>query len=606
MPISRVVETDVLIVGSEGAGARAAIEVGRHGARALVVTKGRMGKCGATQTACAADMTVDGKSAKEIGLQGDERDSPEQFFQDIVTEGLFLNNQKSVEAYVEGSPIITKELLDWGMKVYAFEEAHSQVFMRGIDTSSKEILGALRRGFREASDAQVLEDAMVVDLLTHEGRVAGAVALDLRYGELILIRARAVVLATGGWQSAWLLNSATPDLTGDGAAMAYRAGADCIDMEMVQCMPMCLIWPPLYRGSYLTYVYLLSTNAGHLVNRTGERFMEFYDPRMLEHSTKEIISIATEKEVREGRGSPHGGVYFTLKGVTPEEFSAGAEAMKMWEQTSYQFAKIMPRLAREAFEGQDYEVGNLFHYMMGGVRTDEHTATTLPGLFAAGECAGGLWGANRVASALSEVVIQGRVAGGSAARFALANDTAAVDSEQVERIVARVEAPLTVHGRDEGLPPLELRRQVQAIAARDIGVIKEQSGLDRALSELMAVRDEAIPRVRVTGTRSRRCNAEWLEAVQLLNTVQCLEMSARSALLRTESRGAQYRADFENTDNNRWLHNIVSRKVDDQTATELVPVVVTTLPLPTGVMTYQESIGVATASLGRSDGGKDE
>jgi succinate dehydrogenase/fumarate reductase flavoprotein subunit len=598
MPISRTVDTDVLVVGSEGAGARAAIEIGRHGVRCLVVTKGRMGKCGATQTACAADMTVDGKSAKEIGLQGDDRDSPEQFFHDIVTEGLFLNNQKIAEAYVEGSPIITKELLDWGMKVYAFEEAHSQVFMRGIETSSKEILGALRRGFREVAGAQILEDTMVIDFLTQQGRIAGAVALDLRYGELILIKAKAIVLATGGWQSAWLLNSATPDLTGDGSAMAYRAGADCIDMEMVQSMPMCLIWPPLYRGSYLTYVYLLTANAGHLVNNRGDRFMESYDPRMLEHSTKEIISIATEKEVRAGRGSPHGGVYFTMRGVTPEQFAAGAEAMKMWEQTGYEFAKTMPRLAREAYDGQDYEVGNLFHYMMGGVRVDEHAATTLPGLFAAGECSGGLWGANRVASALSEVIIQGRVAGRSAARHALANDGAEVDSAQLERIVARVEAPLAP---EMGIAPGDLRKQVQDIAARDIGVIKNEAGLRRAVSELEIIRDEAIPRLRLTGTRSRRCNAEWLEAVQLLNIVQCLEMSARSALLRTESRGAQYRSDFENTDNDRWLRNIVARRASGQTVTELVPVVVTSIPLPSGVMTYQESIGVATASLGRKD-----
>ena len=357
MPISRTMATDVLIVGSEGAGARAAIEAGKYDLRSLIVTKGRMGKCGATQTACAADMTVDGKSAKEIGLPGDDRDSPEQFFKDIVTEGLFLNNQKIVEAYVEGSPIVTKELLDWGMKVYAYEEAHSQIYMRGIETSSKEILGALRRGFRETT-TDVLEDAMVVDLLTNEGRISGALALDLRYGELVLIKTKAVVLATGGWQSAWLLNSATPDLTGDGAAMAFRAGADLIDMEMVQAMPMCLIWPPLYRGSYLSYVHILSTNIGRVINNKGDRFMEHYDPRMLEQSTKEIVSIATEVEVQAGRGSPHGGVYWTLEGVTPEEFEAGNEAMRMWEPSSYQFAKIMPRLAQEALDGQVFEIGN--------------------------------------------------------------------------------------------------------------------------------------------------------------------------------------------------------------------------------------------------------
>lgn len=597
MRIDRVVATDVVIVGSEGAGARAAIEVQRRGQRALVITKGRMGKCGATQTACAADMTLDGKSAKEIGLTGDDRDSPEQFFRDIVTEGLFLNNQKIVEAYVEGSPIITKELIDWGMKVYGFEEAHDQIYMRGILTSSKEILGALRRGFRQ-SGAEVIEDAMVVDLLTSNGRIAGAVALDLRYGHLILVKAKAVVLATGGWQSAWPLNSATPDLTGDGSAMAFRAGAELIDMEMVQCMPMCIIWPPMYRGSYLTYVYILSTSVGKLVNNKGERFMERYDPRMLEHSTKEIVSIATAQEVRAGRGSPHGGVYYTMKGVTPEAFEAGNRIMKIWEQTSYQFAKIMPRLAQQIYDGEDFEVGNVFHYMMGGVRVNEKATGTLPGLFAAGECAGGLWGANRVASALSEVVIQGRVAGRAAAEYAAAITPARVDEGQVEEIAARIEAPLA---REKGESPTETRRTLRDIAAQYIGVIKDEAGLKKALSALQDVRNNVLPRLAVSGSKSRRCNAEWLECLQLLNLAQVLEVSAQSALMRTESRGGHYRSDCTDTDNDRWLANIVARRDNGGVKLSTIPVVVTSLPLPSGTMTYQESIGVATASLELKD-----
>ena len=597
MPVARTVETDVLIIGSGGAGYRAAIEAGKYDLRSLVVSKGRMGRCGATQTACAADMTVDGKSAKEIGLLGDDRDSPEQFFHDIVTEGLFLNNQKMVEGYVEGSPIITKEMLDWGMEVYAYEEAHSQIYLRGIETSAKEILGALRRGLRETkSDVGTLEDVMVVDFLKGEGRITGAVALDLRYGDLILIKCKAVVLATGGWQSAWFFNSATPDLTGDGQAAAYRAGAELIDMEMVQPMHMGIIWPPMYRNSYLLYVYLMTGNVGRMVNSKGERVMEHYDPRMLEESTKEIVSIATEMEVQKGRGSPHGGLYVTLEGVSPEQYAAANEAMKMWEQTSYQFAKIMPQLAREAYEGENFEVGNLWHYMMGGVRVDETMATTLPGLFAAGECAGGLWGANRVASALSEVIIQGRVAGREAAEFALANGGHEVDSQQVDDSVARIEAPLL---REKGSKPFEMRQKLQDIAARYVGVIKNETSLRQGIAELQAFRDEEIPCLAVSGTKSRRCNAEWLEAVQLLNLVQCLEVGAQCALVRTESRGSQYRSDFEITDNDRWLVNIVSGQADGNTVTHTVPVVVTSLPLPSGTMSYQESVGVATASLAR-------
>ena len=238
------------------------------------------------------------------------------------------------------------------------------------------------------------------------------------------------------------------------------------------------------------------------------------------------------------------------------------------------------------------------HYMSGGVRVDETAAATVPGLFAAGECAGGLWGANRVASALSEVIIQGRVAGGSAAKYALANEAIEPDPDQLDQAVARIEAPL---GRDTGIKPFALRKRLQDIAGGYAGVIKTGAQLERALSELKTIREEDIPRLAVSGTKSRRCNAEWWEAVQALNLVQCLEMQSLAALKRTESRGAHYRADCTNTNNEKWLKNLVCHQANGDVEIDTVPVVVSTLPLPGGVMTYQESIGVATATLARKD-----
>ncbi|RJQ10092.1 MAG: FAD-binding protein, partial [Bacillota bacterium] len=408
------VETDVLVIGGGAAGARAAIAARAEGARTLVVTKSKLGKGGATPTANAADLTIDGRSAADIGLAGDLRDSPETFFTDIVNDGLFLNNQRVVEAYVRENAAATRELLEWGMTVYSYEEAHSQAYVRGINTSGREVMKALRRGLDSAPPDR-LEDHMVLELLVHDGRVSGAVVLDQRYGQVTVVRSKAVVVATGGWQSGWFLNSASTDLTGDGQAVVFRAGGELADMEMVQAMPACLIWPPSLRNSYLSYV-LLSCGVGKLLNSRGERFMAKYDPRMLENSTKEIVSVGTELEINAGRGTPHGGVYFTLEGTSKEDFQAAVDAVSMYAPGSLQFKDGFPKFARDAFAGQVYEVGNLMHYMIGGIRIDEDCRASLPGLFAAGECSAGLWGASRVSSAISEAVIQGRIAGRSAGR----------------------------------------------------------------------------------------------------------------------------------------------------------------------------------------------
>ncbi|HEY3314665.1 MAG TPA: FAD-binding protein [Bacillota bacterium] len=588
----RYIETDVLIVGAAAAGARAAISAMAEGVRTLVVTKSRFAKGGATPTANAADLTIDGLSAAEIGLPGDRRDSPEQFFRDIVADGLYLNNQKMVEAYVRENPPATRDLIDWGMKVYSFEEAHSQKYVRGINTSGKELLKALGRGLA-ANPPEWLEDHMVVDLLTNDGVVCGAVAVDQRYGGITVISCRAVVIATGGWQNGWSINSASTDLTGDGQAMAYRAGAELIDMEMVQAMPVCLIWPPSLRNSYLTYV-LAECGVGRLLNANGERFMQRYDPRMLERSTKEIVSVATALEVRAGRGTPHGGVYYTLEGTTREEYEAAVEAVAQYAQGSIQFKEGFPKVAREAFEGRAFEVGNLMHYMMGGIRTDEDGRANVPGLFAAGECTGGLWGASRVSSAVSEAVIHGRIAGRTAGRFAKTAGLAAVDRDQVAAVKTRVLAPLASEG---GPAPYEVKRKIQDIAARGIGIVKDGNELDQALTELTEIEREDLPRLTLTGAKSRLVNTEWAEALQLRNLVEVLKLSAAGARHREESRGSHYRRDAVVMDNDRWLCNIVISRSGDRAVLKETPVVVTTIEPPKGRMTYEQAKRVATASL---------
>ncbi len=588
----RVIETDVLVIGGGAAGARAAISARASGARTLVVTKSRFAKGGATPTANAADLTIDGKSAAEVGLPGDLRDSPETFFRDIVNDGLFLSNQKVVEAYVRENAPATRELLEWGMTVYSYEEAHSQAYVRGINTSGREVLKALGRGLRKAPP-EWLEDHMIIDLLTRDGRICGALALDQRYGGLTVIHCKAAVVATGGWQSGWFLNSASTDLTGDGQAAVFRAGGELADMEMVQAMPSCLIWPPSLRNSYLSYV-LISSGLGQLRNSLGERFMLKYDPRLAEASTKEIVSVGTELEILAGRGSPHGGVHFTLEGTSEEDFQAGLEAIAIYAPGSAQFREGFPKFAREAFGGRVYEVGNLMHYMLGGIRINEEGEGSLPGLFAAGECSSGLWGASRVSSAISEAVIQGRIAGRSAARYASSAVRLPLDDGQVKSLVDRVRAPLRRH---RGVAPFELKRLVQGLAGRYLGVVKDKPGLERAAEDLTEIEEKVVPTLAVSGTRSPRVNAEWVEALQVTDLILVLKLAAISALRRTESRGAHYRLDHLQTDNDRWVRNIIVSQVDDKLRLTEEPVVTTSITPPRGRMTFEQALRVATASL---------
>lgn len=586
-----VLETDVLVVGSEGAGGRAAIAAFDAGAKVIIATKGRVGRTGATVTA-GADYTVDGKSAKEIcGLSGDERDSPDRYFKDIVTEGLFLNNQELVQDHVDGAPIVLKELMDWGMEVFFFESAHHQEMARGAITSGPIIMRTIRNQVRKRK-IRVLEDVMVLDLLIESGRVAGAVALDLNKGEIIVIQAKAVILATGGWQRAWSFSIAPHELTGDGPAMAYRAGAEVIDMEMVQFAPGVLIWPPRFKGGNIVYILdlLLGEDEGELLNNRGERFMEKYDPERMEHTSKEIWSLAITSEVLAGRGTPHGGVWWSFKGVDKKRIKEVADR----EKGRVFWAGGAEEIIQMALDGVDYEVGAGVVYNIGGIRVNAKTETNVAGLYAAGECKGNMWGATRVASAITEVIVEGRSSGAIAADHARHCTAAGIDWEQVEAIREKTLRPLE---KTKGLSPIELRKSIQRIADDQVHVIRNGEDLKKAVQELEQLKDPIANNVAVKGTKTRSYNPEWIEAIQLENLRQCLELTALSSLHREESRGAQYRTDYRNCDNVKWLNNTVVRLESGSRKISSEPIVTTKITPPQRVMTYMEALGLELASL---------
>jgi succinate dehydrogenase/fumarate reductase flavoprotein subunit len=597
----RIITTELLIIGSEGAGGHAAIEASKSGIDLLIITKGKIGQCGASQMA-GADFNVDGLAGKELGFEGDDRDSPGLFFETLVREGLYLGNQKMLEKYVEYASKAMKDLIDWGMKIYSYESAHTEEMARGIISSGILWVAAIRKKVKELK-IPILEDTMVVDLLSNEGKIAGAIALNIVSGEIILIKCKAIILATGGWHRAYPLNTGPEDLTGDGVAMAYRAGAELISMEMVQFCPITMVWPPKDKGSIILYIISEVDPFGKtikLLNKAGERFMENYDPINLEQSTKEIVSIASQLEIEEGRGGPHGGIFFSLK-HTRKRFMdmlikvASHRIKNEMKDTRYEFTTLLPELL-EKMKTEDIEVGNGAHYMGGGVKINENTETTLLGLYAAGECTGGMWGAVRVASACTEVGVQGKIAGEMAPKYVQSTTQVDINIVQVNEVLNRMNAPLL---REAGITPNELQQKMYEISGKKVGLIKNGKDLEEAVAEIETLISEDLEKLYVSSSKNKALNFEYDRTIELRNMLTCLYLSAKASLLREESRGEFYRKDYTHTDNDNWLKTIVIKRMDGDTEIKFENPIITKISLPRGKFTYQEAIGVSTASLKR-------
>ncbi len=597
----KIITTELLIVGSEGAGGHAAIEASKSGIDILIATKGRIGQCGASQMA-GVDFNVDGISAKELGFEGDDRDSTKLFFETLVREGLYLGNQKMLEKYIEYAPKVMKDLMDWGMRIYSYQSAHTEEIARGIISAGTLWVAAIRKRVKELK-IPILEDVMVIDLLRNEGRISGALAIDIKTGETIVIKCKAIILATGGWHGAYSFNTGPYDLTGDGIAMAYRAGVELISMEMVQFCPITLVWPPKERGSIVLYIICEVDPFGEvlrLLNKHGERFMEKYDPQNLEQSTKEIVSIASQIEIEEGRGGPHGGVYFSMKHARKKFMDmiirvAAHRIQNEYRDTRYELTKLLPILL-EKLKTEDIEVGNAAHYMNGGIKVNEKTETSLPGLYAAGECSGCLWGAVRVASACTEAGVHGKIAGEIAPQYVKRVDFATIDEEQLKSHLDRINKPLT---REAGIAPNDLQAKMHQISDKKIGLIKDGLLLKEAVEEISELLCRDVENLYVPMKSVKSLNYDWFRSLELRNMLTCLHLSSKSSLIREESRGEFYRKDKVYTDNDNWLKNIVIRKSDGEPVIRFEDPVVTNIPLPTGKLTYQEAVGVATASLKR-------
>jgi len=538
-------EHDVLIIGAGGAGLRASLEALAQGASVGVVCKSLLGK--------AHTVMAEGGIAAAMA-NVDAADNWKTHFRDTMRGGKFLNNWRMAQLHAQESPDRVRELEQWGALFDRTE--NGDILQRAFgghtfkrlchvgDRTGLEMIRTLQdRGVQQGID--VYMECTVTRLLTDNGRVAGAFAYWRETGRLIVFKARSIVIATGGIGKAWRITSNSWEYTGDGMALAYEAGAELMDMEFVQFHPTGMVWPPGVQGILVTEA--VRGEGGILRNKAGERFMEKYDPKRMELSTRDVVARSIYTEVKEGRGTEHGGAYLDIS-HKPAEY-----VKKKLPSMYHQFKE----LADVDITKGPMEVGPTCHYMMGGIRVDAETAqTTLPGLFAAGEAAAGLHGSNRLGgNSLSDLLVFGRRAGLSAAEYAKRASPASIDSVQIEQAEKELLAPFSNTGAES---PYAVHRDLQEVMQNLVGIYRTKEDLERALVELEKLKARAA-KAGVEG--SRLFNPGWHLSCELKAMFIVSEAVAHSALARTESRGAHSRIDYPNLDT-AWekKHNIIVRE----------------------------------------------
>jgi succinate dehydrogenase / fumarate reductase flavoprotein subunit len=538
-------EHDVLVIGAGGAGLRAAIEALAQGVSVGVVCKSLLGK--------AHTVMAEGGIAAAMA-NVDPADNWRTHFRDTMRGGKMLNNWRMAQLHAQESPARIHELEQWGALFDRTE--NGQILQRAFgghtfrrlchvgDRTGLEMIRTLQdRGVHLGFD--VYMECTVVQLLKDGPRIAGAIAYWREQGRFVVFKAKSVVIATGGIGKAWPITSNSWEYTGDGMALAYEAGADLLDMEFVQFHPTGMVWPPGVQGILVTEA--VRGEGGILRNKLGERFMEKYDPKRMELSTRDVVARSIYIEVREGRGTEHGGAYLDISHKPAEYVKRKLPSMY------HQFKE----LADVDITKGPMEVGPTCHYMMGGIRVDAETAqSTVPGLFAAGEAAAGLHGANRLGgNSLSDLLVFGRRAGLAAADHARQVSSPAVDSAQLDRAEKEALEPFQ---RKDGENPYAIHRDLQTTMQNLVGIFRNREDVQRALGELEKFR-QRLARVSVEG--SRMFNPGWHLALELKSLLTVSEAVARSVLIREESRGAHSRIDFPNLDP-AWgtKNNIIRRE----------------------------------------------
>jgi succinate dehydrogenase / fumarate reductase flavoprotein subunit len=571
-------EHDVLVIGAGGAGLRAAVEASAAGVKVAVICKSLLGK--------AHTVMAEGGIAAALA-DTDDRDNWQVHFADTMRGGQYLSNWRMAELHAKEAPARTRELEAWGALFDRTKDG--RILQRNFgghryprlahvgDRTGLEMIRTLQdHGIHLGLD--VFMEYTVVTLLKYRDRIAGAFGYDRERGRFHLFRAKAIVLATGGLGRAYKITSNSWEYTGDGHSLAYHAGAGLMDMEFVQFHPTGMIWPPSVQGILVTES--VRGEGGVLRNKEGKRFMfEDIPPlyvnqtakneeegwrytqgdknanRPPELLTRDHVARCIRREVREGRGSPHGGVFLDIAWIK-EKIPNAAEHIKRKLPSMYHQFK---QLADVDITQVPMEVGPTMHYMMGGVRVDPDTQMSdVPGLFAAGECAAGLHGANRLGgNSLSDLLVFGKRAGEFAAVFAKDNSLGEVNSAEVEAAEKMALKPFEQQG-PEG--PFAVQASLQDTMQDLVGIVRQENEMLQALECIEKLKARA-DRASVRG--NREFNGGWHTAIDLRHLLTVSEIITRAAIERRESRGAHFRDDYPNKDDQYGTFNIVARKVAD-------------------------------------------
>ncbi len=562
---------DVVVIGAGGAGLRAAIEASAQNAKVALVCKSLLGK--------AHTVMAEGGAAAALGNVMSE-DNWRVHFRDTMRGGKMHNNWRMAQIHAQEAPDRIRELEAWGALFDRTPDGRINQRPFGGHTYSRLAHVGDRTGLEMIrvlqdkavhSGIDVHMECTIVKLFEVGGRIAGALGYFRETGRFVVFRTGAIVLATGGIGKAWQITSNSWEYTGDGHALAYEAGAELIDMEFVQFHPTGMVWPPSVRGILVTEG--VRGEGGVLKNAKGERFMFRYMPDMFkgdfaeteaeadawvkgdrkknrrppELLTRDVVSKAIVKEIAEGRGTEHGGVYLDIASKQSPDY-----IKKKLPSMYHQFKE----LAHVDITKDAMEIGPTTHYVMGGVRVDAETQeSTVPGLYAAGEVGGGMHGANRLGgNSLSDLLVFGRRAGQHAAAKRAAPQ---IPDAEVETAMREALEPFGRAGEN----PYAVQSPLQAVMQRHAGIIRDKAGLETALAELENLKARAR-RVGVTG--SREYNPGWHTAIDLQSLLIVSEASARAALERTESRGAHTRSDYPDSDDTQAREQLVIKKEGDR------------------------------------------
>ena len=580
-------EYDVLIIGAGGAGLRAAIEAAAGDLKVGLICKSLLGK--------AHTVMAEGGVAAALA-NVDERDSWRVHFADTMRGGQYLSNPRMAELHAQESPDRVRELEAWGALFDRTQDGgilqrnfggHQYPRLAHVgDRTGLEMIRALQdHGIHQGIEVHM--ENTVVSLLKTGERVSGAFGYEREKGRFKVFSAKAVVLATGGVGKAYKITSNSWEYTGDGHSLAYHAGAELIDMEFVQFHPTGMVWPPSVRGILVTEG--VRGEGGILTNSEGNRFMfddipELYvnqtadNPeegwrytqgdrdarRPPELLTRDHVARCIVREVQEGRGSPHGGVFLDIAWIQEKISNAPEHIRRKLPSMYHQFKE----LADIDITQEPMEVGPTTHYIMGGIRVDaDSQMTAVPGLFAAGECAAGLHGANRLGgNSLSDLLVFGKRAGEYAAHFAEENEAVPLDETEIDAIAAHTLKPFenpADDGSGERMGPYDVQAQLQEKMQELVGIARSQESLTQALEEIQTLRGQAE---NVHAIGNREYNAGWHTALDLDCLLTISESIALAALERRASIGAHSRDDYpEKEEPGAGKYNTIVKKATDGT-----------------------------------------